>query len=88
MSAGFVEFEFDLPEALLAGLTAKLTAMAGAPLVPGNLLAIPEAQGVYMLLYSCLCRARHKQLYAERRTMPSAFVFPRFRRDRYVIGSA
>jgi Uri superfamily endonuclease len=51
MSAGFVEFEFDLPEALLAGLTSKLTSMAGAPLIPANLAGIPDAQGVYMLLH-------------------------------------
>jgi hypothetical protein len=51
MSAGFVEFEFDLPEALLAGVTSKLTEMAGASLVHANLADIPEAQGVYMLLY-------------------------------------
>jgi Uri superfamily endonuclease len=51
MSAGFVEFEFDLPEALLVGLTSKLTKMEDAPLVPNNLSCIPEAQGVYMLFH-------------------------------------
>jgi hypothetical protein len=33
MSAGFVEFEFDLPEALLVGLTSKLKEMAATPLI-------------------------------------------------------
>jgi hypothetical protein len=28
------------------------------------------------------------QVYAARRTMPNGRVFPRFRGDRYVIGSA
>jgi hypothetical protein len=51
MSVGFVEFEFDPPEALLAGLTSKLTKMEGAPLVPANVEDIPEFQGVYMLLH-------------------------------------
>jgi hypothetical protein len=40
------------------------------------------------LLNSALCRARHKAVYAARRTMPNAFVFPRFPRDLCVIGSA
>ena len=28
------------------------------------------------LIETCLCRARHKQVYAERRTMPNTLVFP------------
>jgi hypothetical protein len=51
MTGGFVEFEFDLPEALLLGLTAKLAEMEGVPLVLANVVDIPEAQGIYMLLH-------------------------------------
>jgi hypothetical protein len=40
------------------------------------------------LIATCLCRARHRQVYADRRTMPSGFVFPRFLADRRLIGSA
>jgi len=40
------------------------------------------------LINTALCRARHKAVYAARRTMPNAFVFPRFPRDLCVIGSA
>ena len=52
MTAGFVEFEFNLPEALLASLIGVFDKMSGAPLVPTNVSDIPEAQGVYMLLQS------------------------------------
>ena len=47
-----------------------------------------RAAAVYSLVETALCRARHKQVYAARRTMPNAFVFPRFPRDLCVIGSA
>jgi transposase len=47
-----------------------------------------RAAAIYTLVETCLCRARHKQVYADRRTMPSGLVFPRIRGDRYVIGSA
>jgi hypothetical protein len=40
------------------------------------------------LIESALCRARHRQVYAARRTMPSRVVFPRFLADRRLIGSA
>ena len=40
------------------------------------------------LIETCLCRARHRQVYAARRTMPSGHVFPRIRGERHVIGSA
>jgi hypothetical protein len=43
---------------------------------------------VASLIETALCRARHKAVYAARRTMPNGFVFPRIRRDRHVIGSA
>jgi hypothetical protein len=40
------------------------------------------------LIETALCRARHRAVYAARRTMPNGLVFPRIRGDRYVIGSA
>jgi hypothetical protein len=40
------------------------------------------------LIETCLCRARHRQVYAARRTMPSWVVFPRFLADQRLIGSA
>lgn len=50
MTAGFVEFEFDLPDALLASLIGILDKMDAAPLSPADVADIPEAQGVYLLL--------------------------------------
>ena len=49
MIAGFEEFEFDLPDALLTHLIQALDGMAGTPLLPANVQEIPEAQGVYQL---------------------------------------
>jgi transposase len=40
------------------------------------------------LIETALCRARHRQVYAARRTMPSRVVFPRFLADRRLVGSA
>ena len=37
---------------------------------------------------SALCRARHRAVYADRRTMPNKRVFPRIHRDRRMIGLA
>ncbi|MDN4985348.1 IS66 family transposase [Bradyrhizobium sp. WYCCWR 13022] len=37
---------------------------------------------------TALCRARHRAVYAARRTMPSRVVFPRFLADRRLVGSA
>jgi len=47
-----------------------------------------RAAAVYTLIATALCRARHRQVYADRRTMPNGLVFPRIRGDQYVIGSA
>src|ERR1700726_51380 len=47
-----------------------------------------RAAVMYSLIVTALCPARHKAVYAARRTMPSGFVFPRIRRDRHLIGSA
>ncbi len=40
------------------------------------------------LIETRLCRVRHRQVYAARRTMPSRVVFPRFLADRRLAGSA
>jgi Uri superfamily endonuclease len=47
--AGYVEFEFDLPEALLTHLIRVLDALHPAPLDTNGVAAVPEAQGVYQL---------------------------------------
>jgi hypothetical protein len=50
MTAGFVEFEFDLPDALLQSLVAIFDKMFAAPLSTSSLSDVPDAQGVYQLL--------------------------------------
>ena len=47
-----------------------------------------RAAAIYTLIATALCRARHKAVYAARRTMPNALVFPSIRSDRHVISSA
>jgi hypothetical protein len=47
-----------------------------------------RAASIYTIVQTALCRARHSAVYAAHRTMPNRLVFPRIRRDRYVIGSA
>jgi hypothetical protein len=49
MTAGYVEFEFDLPEALLTKLIEIFAALPSAQLTGENIEPIPEAQGVYQL---------------------------------------
>lgn len=49
MTAGYKEFEFDLPGALLTHLVRILDEMEPAPLNVGSLDVVPEAQGVYQL---------------------------------------
>jgi hypothetical protein len=49
--AGYLEFEFDLPSALLVNLVKAFGQMEAAQLLRENVKAIPEAQGVYQLLY-------------------------------------
>ncbi len=66
------------------------------PAVPGRkdfLLVGSEGVGksaviAYTLIETALCRARHRAVYAERRTMPNGLVFPRIHRERRWIGSA
>jgi hypothetical protein len=48
--AGFREFEFDLPEALLSSMVIAFDGMEGATLSRENVSKIPEAQGVYQLI--------------------------------------
>jgi transposase len=43
---------------------------------------------VVTLLQTALCRMRHRQVYADCRTMPNGLVFPEIHRERRVIGSA
>lgn len=50
MPAGFTEFEFDLPGALLNNLIGVLDGVMAAPLEPTSLAAIPEDQGAYQIL--------------------------------------
>lgn len=50
MTIGFIEFEFDLPDALLASLIKVFDQMSAAALMPANVDSLPEAQGVYQLL--------------------------------------
>jgi transposase len=47
-----------------------------------------RAAAMYTLTESALCRARHKALYADIRTMPSSAVFPIIHRDVGVRDSA
>src|ERR1041385_6312831 len=49
MIAGYVDFEFDLPEALLAKLIEIFAGLNSAPLTAESIEPIPEAQGVYQL---------------------------------------
>jgi hypothetical protein len=47
---GFREFEFDLPDALLASMVVEFDNMEGATLSREHVSKIPEAQGVYQLI--------------------------------------
>ena len=49
MTAGYTEFEFDLPDALLKRLVVVFDALIAAPLIEANVTAIPEEQGIYQL---------------------------------------
>lgn len=50
MTAGYVEFEFDLPKALLASLVHEFANMNSASLTHDNTQQVPDEQGVYQLL--------------------------------------
>jgi len=47
-----------------------------------------RAAAIYSLIETALCRARHKAVYAARRTMPNGPVLHRIPGDRPMIGSA
>lgn len=49
---GFVEFEFDLPEALLTNLVRVFDNMDAATFTQANVEQIADAQGVYQLLHN------------------------------------
>jgi hypothetical protein len=49
MTSGYVEFEFNLPEALLSSLIQVLDRLESANLATASLANIPDAQGVYQL---------------------------------------
>jgi hypothetical protein len=51
MTAGFREFEFNLPDALLSSLVTAFDVMESGPLALENASQLPEAQGVYQLIY-------------------------------------
>lgn len=48
---GFIAFELDLMGAVMNQLVPTLDAMASAPLSLQNAQALPDAQGVYLLIY-------------------------------------
>lgn len=50
MTAGYTDFEFDLPDALLTHLIRVLDGLETAPLTSAHLAGVPDAQGVYQLL--------------------------------------
>lgn len=49
MIAGYTDWEFNLPEALLERLILKFAELSPAPLIDANVAAIPEEQGIYQL---------------------------------------
>lgn len=52
MTAGFIAFELDLMKAVMDQLVPTLDTLDGAPLTQQNASALPDAQGVYMLLHA------------------------------------
>ncbi|MGO7445146.1 GIY-YIG nuclease family protein [Rhizobium ruizarguesonis] len=50
MAEGYVEFEFDLPAALLDSLVAEFAKMSSASLTHEHTVQVPDEQGVYQLL--------------------------------------
>lgn len=51
MTQGYYEFEFQLPEALLSQIVEQFERAEPGVLLAENLATIPDAQGVYQLLY-------------------------------------
>lgn len=50
MAEGYVEFEFNLPDALLKSLVAEFANMTSASLTHEHTMQVPDEQGVYQLL--------------------------------------
>lgn len=50
MAEGYVEFEFDLPSALLQSLVSEFAKMDSASLTHEHTMQVPDEQGVYQLL--------------------------------------
>lgn len=51
MAEGFIAFELDLMSAVMGQLIPQLDAMRAAPLTAANAQALPDAQGVYLLIH-------------------------------------
>jgi hypothetical protein len=51
VAAGFIAFELDLMKAVMDQLVPTLDTLDGAPLTQQNAGALPDAQGVYLLLH-------------------------------------
>lgn len=49
--SGFLSFELDLMRAVMDQLVPKLDALRSEPLIPASVANLPDAQGVYQLLY-------------------------------------
>lgn len=51
MTSGYIEFEFDLPGALLDRLVKVFDSLPSAPLTGADVSAVPNEQGVYQLFH-------------------------------------
>src|SRR5438132_13881086 len=77
-----------LPASLTMAASACRTMPPSAWLFCGSDRGGERAAVMYSLIVTALCRARHRQVYAARRTMPSRVLFPRFLAERRLLGSA
>ena len=57
-------------------------------LFAGSERGADRAAAMATLIMTCLCRARHKAVYADRRTMPNGPIFSTFCAELYGVGSA
>lgn len=84
MAGGFIAFELDLMRAVMNQIIPALDAMDSAPLTLANAMALPEAQGVYLLIHDGEIRyvgktdaeaglrtrmARHSRKFEQRRNV-------------------
>lgn len=51
LADGFIAFELDLMGAVMSQLIPTLDAMGGAPLIQKNAQALPDSQGIYLLIH-------------------------------------